>query len=150
MMTMNRRERHHVEQRVHSLCRRWVLLGVLMLCVSTLLSAASSRAEEAVSSACGHLITVGGGPGGAGTACFSCHGLQGQGDAGGAFPRLAGLDTHYFARQMNDYVSGARSNAVMTPIAQQLSPADRQSVAFYYTYCMSRRNFLGGRQLRVR
>ena len=34
----------------------------------------------------GHAIDVGGGPGGAGAACFSCHGLQGQGDAGAAFP----------------------------------------------------------------
>jgi cytochrome c553 len=80
----------------------------------------------------GHAIAVGGGPGGAGAACFSCHGLQGQGDAGAAFPRLAGLDAQYLAKQMADYASDARPNAVMTPIAQQLSPADHQSVALYY------------------
>jgi cytochrome c553 len=80
----------------------------------------------------GHAIAVGGGPGGAGAACFSCHGLEGQGDAGAAFPRLAGLDAQYLARQMADYASGARPNAVMTPIAQQLSPTDHQSVALYY------------------
>jgi cytochrome c553 len=33
---------------------------------------------------------------------------------------------------MDDYTTGVRSNAVMTPIARQLSPADRQSVALYY------------------
>lgn len=80
----------------------------------------------------GHAIAVGGGPGGAGAACFSCHGLQGQGDAGAAFPRLGGLDAQYLAKQMADYASGARPNPVMTPIAQQLSPADHQSVALYY------------------
>jgi cytochrome c553 len=74
----------------------------------------------------------GGGPGGAGAACFSCHGLQGQGDAGGAFPRLAGLDAHYLARQMDDYASGARADAVMAPISRQLTQTDRQSVALYY------------------
>ena len=76
--------------------------------------------------------SVGGGPGGAGVACFSCHGLQGQGDAGGAFPRLAGMHPVYFAKQMNDYASGTRPNQAMTPIAQQLTEADRQSLALYY------------------
>jgi cytochrome c553 len=33
---------------------------------------------------------------------------------------------------MDDYASGTRSNAVMTPISRQLSQADRQSVALYY------------------
>ncbi|WP_414476030.1 c-type cytochrome [Microvirga sp. M2] len=90
----------------------------------------SSPAE--VSAARGHMIVVGGGPGGAGAACFSCHGLQGQGDAGGAFPRLAGLDRIYLARQLDDYASGARPNPAMSPIAQQLTAGDRQSTALYY------------------
>jgi cytochrome c553 len=76
----------------------------------------------------GQLIAVGGGPGGAGAACFSCHGLQGQGDAGAAFPRLAGLDARYLAKQMDDYVSGARSDAVMIPISRQLAQADRPGI----------------------
>ncbi|WP_375293311.1 c-type cytochrome [Siccirubricoccus sp. G192] len=90
------------------------------------------RPGEEVSPARGHLIAVGGGPGGSGAACFACHGLQGQGDAGGAFPRLAGLDAQYLARQMQDYASGARPNAAMSPISRALSQADRRSVALYY------------------
>src|SRR5688572_28615337 len=97
--------------------RRWLSLGVTMLCVSTALVAVSSSADESASVPRGHQIAVGGGPGDAGTACFSCHGLQGQGDAGGAFPRLAGLDAHYLAQQMDDYASGARANMVMAPIS---------------------------------
>ena len=50
----------------------------------------------------------------------------------GRFHGLPGLAAHYLARQMDDYASGACSNAVITPIAQQLSPVDRQSVALYY------------------
>jgi cytochrome c553 len=104
-----------------------------MLWVSTALAAASlSSVDETPSVAQGQLIAVGGGPGGAGAVCFSCHGLQGQGDAGAAFPRLAGLDAHYSAKQMDDYASGARSDAVMTPISQQLAQADRLSVALDY------------------
>jgi cytochrome c553 len=80
----------------------------------------------------GQVIAMGGGPAGAGAACFSCHGLQGQGDTGGAFPRLAGLDAQYLAKQMADYASGTRPNPVMTPIAEQLSPTDHQSVGLYY------------------
>jgi cytochrome c553 len=102
-----------------------------MLCVSTAL-AASLSSPQTPSVAQGQLIAVGGGPGGAGAACFSCHGLQGQGDVGGAFPRLAGLDAHYLAKQMDDYASGARSDGVMTPISRQLSQVDHQSVALYY------------------
>jgi cytochrome c553 len=116
----------------HRQRRRWLALGVILLWASSALAAASSSAVETPSVAHGQLIAVGGGPGGAGVACFSCHGLQGQGDAGGAFPRLAGLDAHYLAKQMDDYASGARSDAVMTPISQQLTQPDRQSVALYY------------------
>jgi cytochrome c553 len=94
--------------------------------------AAISANPDQPSAGRGHAIAVGGGPGGAGAACFSCHGLQGQGDAGAAFPRLASLDAQYLAKQMADYASGLRPNAVMTPIAQQLDPADHQSVALYY------------------
>lgn len=80
----------------------------------------------------GQLIAVGGGPSGAAVACFGCHGLQGQGDAGAGFPRLAGLDPTYFAKQMADYASGARPNGAMSPIAQQLSATDNHSLALYY------------------
>jgi cytochrome c553 len=118
--------------------RQWLSLGAVMLWVTTALSAASSNAVDTVSIPRGHLIAVGGGPGGAGAACFSCHGLQGQGDTGGAFPRLAGLDAHYLAKQMDDYAAGARSNEVMTRISQQLSQADRQSVARYYAGLVAR------------
>ena len=113
-----------------------VRLSFLVFClggpIAGLLTTFAQSSPAEVSAARGHLIAVGGGPGGAGAACFSCHGLEGQGDAGGAFPRLAGMDAIYFARQMNDYASGARPNPAMSPIAQQLTPADRQSVALYY------------------
>jgi len=88
--------------------------------------------EDEPTAAQGQLIAVGGGPGGAVVTCFGCHGLQGQGDAGAGFPRLAGLDPTYFAKQMADYASGARPNGAMSPIAQQLSAKDHHSLALYY------------------
>jgi cytochrome c oxidase subunit II len=83
-----------------------------MIWVSAALAAAPSSSVETAAVAQGQLIAVGGGPGGAGAACFSCHGLQGQGDADRAFPRLTGLNVHYLAKQLDDYASGTRSDVV--------------------------------------
>lgn len=83
----------------------------------------------------GRLVAVGGGAqaaGGAGSACFRCHGLQGQGDASAGYPRLAGLDARYVVKQMQDYRSGARQNKVMGAVAQQIDPTDYQGIALYY------------------
>ncbi|TCZ83362.1 c-type cytochrome [Lysobacter sp. N42] len=62
--------------------------------------------------------------------CASCHGAAGEGQ--GSFPRLAGLDGAYLARQLDDFASGRRASTVMTPIAKALSPADRRGLAGHY------------------
>jgi cytochrome c553 len=82
-------------------------------------------------SATGEIIAMGGGAGGAANACFTCHGLQGQGD-GNAAPRLAGLDAGYLQKQMEDYASGLRQDDVMTRIAKALDQKGRRAVAAYY------------------
>jgi cytochrome c553 len=107
------------------------------LCLAVFLLFASSSFAES-SAARGQLLAVGGGPGGTGAACFSCHGIQGEGDSGAGFPRLAGLDAQYLAKQMEDYRSGARPNRVMSPIAQQLDAEDYRSVALYYASLRAR------------
>ena len=65
-------------------------------------------------------------------ACAQCHAYNGASDGSGAFPRITGQSAYYLAKQLRDYVSGVRSNAVMTPIAKALSPADITDVAAYY------------------
>lgn len=82
----------------------------------------------------GRLVASGGGPGGPATACFNCHGINGEGQAASGFPRLAGLDHLYQAKQLDDYASGARSDDIMSPIARQLSEEDRQAVSVYYSW----------------
>lgn len=75
---------------------------------------------------------MGGGPAGATRACFTCHGLAGEGD--GAFsPRLAALPAGYLQKQLEDYASGRRHDPVMGPIAGALSAEDRAAVAAYYS-----------------
>ena len=63
-------------------------------------------------------------------ACASCHGKDGGGQA--SFPRLAGMDAAYLLKQMQDFASGSRDNAVMKPIADALSPDERSAMASYY------------------
>jgi len=69
---------------------------------------------------------------GAATACASCHGARGEGQS--AFPRLAGQDLGYLARQLDDFAQDRRANAVMGPIAKALSPEDRRAMADYYAH----------------
>ncbi|MBP0447553.1 c-type cytochrome [Roseomonas sp. SSH11] len=67
-----------------------------------------------------------------GWACHSCHGLTGEGNGAGAFPRLSGQASWYLYKQLADYASGRRQNAVMTPIARALSEGEREAVAAWY------------------
>ncbi len=75
-------------------------------------------------------MAFGGGPGGPTDACFSCHGLKGEGDGGA--PRLAGQTTGYLVKQMEDYAGDWRQNEVMTSVARRLGDADRLAVSVYY------------------
>jgi cytochrome c553 len=79
----------------------------------------------------GEVIAFGGGDGGASAACFTCHGLKGEGD-GRLTPRLAGLDTGYLQRQLDDYANGRRDHAPMRQVVRRLSPEDRSKVSAYY------------------
>ena len=79
----------------------------------------------------GEVIALSGGDAGAQSACFTCHGMDGQGD-GVETPRIAGLDEGYLLKQLNDYGSDLRPHDQMSPIARRLSDADRARVARYY------------------
>jgi cytochrome c553 len=64
--------------------------------------------------------------------CASCHGGDGAGQAATGFPRLAGLNNVYLRKQLDDFASGARENAVMKPIATALDADERQAISDYY------------------
>ena len=64
--------------------------------------------------------------------CMACHGIQGQGNAAGGFPMLAGHSAHYLAKQLKDFQKDLRTNATMAPIAKALSDDQIQAVAGYY------------------
>jgi cytochrome c553 len=64
--------------------------------------------------------------------CAQCHAFNGGSDGSGAFPRIAGQSPYYLAKQLRDFSSGVRVNAVMSPIANVLTPNDIADVAAYY------------------
>jgi cytochrome c553 len=65
-------------------------------------------------------------------ACAQCHAFNGSSDGSGAFPRIAGQSSYYLGKELRDFASSVRANAVMTPIAKALSPGDAADVASYY------------------
>jgi cytochrome c553 len=64
--------------------------------------------------------------------CAQCHAFNGVSDASGAFPRLAGQSAYYLASQLQDFASGVRASAIMSPIAKALSPGDIADVTAYF------------------
>jgi cytochrome c553 len=66
-------------------------------------------------------------------ACAQCHAFNGGSDGSGAFPRIAGQSAWYLADQLRNFTTGARANAVMTPISKALTPDDIADLSAYYS-----------------
>jgi cytochrome c553 len=79
----------------------------------------------------GAVIAAQGTPNGA-PACAQCHAFNGVSDGSGAFPRIAGQSAYYLTKQLRDFTSGIRVNAIMTPVAGALTADDIADVAAYY------------------
>jgi cytochrome c553 len=65
-------------------------------------------------------------------ACAQCHAFNGSSDGSGAFPRISGQSAYYLAKELRDFASGVRANALMTPIGKALSPEEIADVTAYY------------------
>jgi cytochrome c553 len=79
----------------------------------------------------GAVIAAQGTPNGA-PACAQCHAFNGVSDGSGAFPRITGQSAYYLTKQLRDFTSGIRVNAIMTPVAGALTADDIADVAAYY------------------
>ncbi|MFP6559070.1 cytochrome c [Paraburkholderia sp. B3] len=62
--------------------------------------------------------------------CTMCHGERGV--SGANTPNLAGQNALVIYKQLQDFQSGARQNAVMSPMAANLSDQDMRDLAAYY------------------
>jgi cytochrome c553 len=114
-------------------CSRYALLPVAaaaltLFCVSLL--SQTGDAAPALAQVGAHLVAEGNANGA--VACARCHGFDGASDGSGAFPILARQSVTYLNKQLHDYASGARDNAVMSNIAKRLTPQEMYAVSQYY------------------
>ncbi len=66
--------------------------------------------------------------------CAPCHGRQGQGTADGVYPRVAGLDPVYLARQIQHFKDKTRINIPMLPYAteRELPEGDVKTIVAHF------------------
>ena len=64
--------------------------------------------------------------------CAGCHGADGNGGADPSWPKLAGQDASYIAKQLTDFKSGARKDPIMSGMAAPLSATDIKNLAAYF------------------
>lgn len=95
------------------------------------ISTALILAWPAAHAADGQQIFTQGGQNPAATACLTCHGADGKGIAPAGFPRLAGLPAGYLNKQLGDFRTGSRKQAVMEPLAKALSEEEAKAVSAY-------------------
>ena len=70
--------------------------------------------------------------------CASCHGIDGISSVG-MYPHLAGQNAEYLAKQLRDFRSGERQDAVMRPMAEPLSDAAIDALARHFDAMGSKR-----------
>jgi cytochrome c553 len=94
--------------------------------------AAAAQAEGRPDLQAGQQLASAGAPDKAVAACIGCHGAQGEGNAAGGFPRIAGQSQAYLAKQLGAYANGARVNPIMQPIAKGMNAQQIRDVSAYY------------------
>ena len=83
----------------------------------------ASVAQSAGNAAAGEKIVTG--------VCAACHGIDGN-SVITTNPKLAQQHPEYIAKQLANFKSGERKNAVMSGMAASLSPEDMANVAAYF------------------
>jgi cytochrome c553 len=64
--------------------------------------------------------------------CAACHAVDGN-SAIAANPKLAGLNAEYLNKQLADFKSGERKNAVMSGMVASLTPQDMLNLSAYFS-----------------
>jgi len=63
--------------------------------------------------------------------CAGCHGVDGN-SAAPNFPKLAGMDGSYIAKQLADFKSGARKDPTMAGMVAALTRKDMENLGAFY------------------
>lgn len=64
--------------------------------------------------------------------CAACHGVDGNSPSP-AFPKIAGQSVGYIVKQLTDFKTGRRANAIMAGQVAGLSKADMDNLGVYYS-----------------
>ncbi|HOW62869.1 MAG TPA: c-type cytochrome [Candidatus Contendobacter sp.] len=64
--------------------------------------------------------------------CAACHNADGNSTVT-QYPKLAGQSADYLVKQLQEYKSGARVNAIMVGMVAPLSPQDMEDLAAYFS-----------------
>lgn len=66
-----------------------------------------------------------------GGSCFLCHGMNGE-STSEIFPRLAGQNAEYVAKQLAAFKSGQRKSTAMSEMVSKLQPDEMMALGQYY------------------
>ena len=94
--------------------RLWLAAGALALAGAALAQDDEARARQII-----------------GGSCFLCHGAEGE-SASEVFPRLAGQNAEYVAKQLENFKSGKRQSTAMAPMVEKLTPEDMAALGRFY------------------
>lgn len=64
--------------------------------------------------------------------CFSCHGMNGDGNTNPPWPALAGQHASYIAKQLGDFKSGVRMEPLMIAQVASLTDEDMADIAAFF------------------
>ena len=64
--------------------------------------------------------------------CSQCHGMDGN-SAVPTYPKLAGLQAGYIAKQIDEFIAGNRAHELMTPVIAKLTSDDVAGLATYFS-----------------
>lgn len=78
--------------------------------------------------------------------CVACHGVDGN-SAVPANPKLAQQHPEYLVKQLQEYKSGKRNNAVMKGFASTLSDEDMRGMAYFMTAKKAKPGFAKDKEL---
>jgi len=107
-------------------------LAVRVVAFASLLATTALHAADQSHVSIDAAQIAGAGNGRGAAACTSCHGAAGEGNATLGAPRIGGLPAAYLDAQLENFAGGKRIDAVMTPVAKALAPAERTAIAAYY------------------
>jgi cytochrome c553 len=78
--------------------------------------------------------------------CASCHGADGNAGSP-AYPKLAGQHPEYLNKQLHEFKSGKRANAIMSGFAATLSDDDMRNIAYWASAQKAKPGFAKDKEL---